>query len=234
MNNNKDLVASKVEDIKLNVYQKLAISRLELQAREIKKSGTNKYAGFKYFELSDVMPHINEIFAKIGLLGKYELNNNYAELVIFNTDDPDDLIEFSITADKENCEIKMGQDKQSMGMQPVQRLGSVITYSKRYLYFTALEITENDVIEALKQETEEEKQQRIDEQKEADRIALEETIARNALLKIIRKYSYTMKDVAKEYGLNNNSSTTDFVRVANLIMEKENAKEPEIDINDLK
>ena len=35
----------------MNVYQKLISARLKLQNTELKKSGNNKFAGYKYFEL---------------------------------------------------------------------------------------------------------------------------------------------------------------------------------------
>lgn len=35
----------------MNIYQKLLAARLQLQNTELKKSGNNKFAGYKYFEL---------------------------------------------------------------------------------------------------------------------------------------------------------------------------------------
>lgn len=50
----------------LNIYAKLQNARVELQKRKIKKTGYNKYAGFRYYELSDFLPNVNEIFQKLG------------------------------------------------------------------------------------------------------------------------------------------------------------------------
>jgi len=51
---------------KTNVYWKLSKIRLELQNRQLKKSGQNKFAGFKYYELGDILPTINELSDKYG------------------------------------------------------------------------------------------------------------------------------------------------------------------------
>ena len=37
----------------MNVYSKLQTARVRLQESNLKKSGENKFAGFKYFELGD-------------------------------------------------------------------------------------------------------------------------------------------------------------------------------------
>ena len=44
-----------LSDNQLVVYQKLQKARVKLQSVELKKSGHNSFAGFKYFELSDLL-----------------------------------------------------------------------------------------------------------------------------------------------------------------------------------
>lgn len=133
---------------KNNVHKKLATARVNLQKLDIKKSGKNAFAKFKYFELTDVLPHINEIFVQLGLLSVYNFLPEVATLKIIDSE-TGEAVEFSIATAIEDISAKMGEDKQSRGMQPVQRLGSIITYTKRYLYFNALEISESDAIDAL-------------------------------------------------------------------------------------
>ncbi len=41
------------EGSKMGVYKKLMQARLELQETNLTKSGHNKFAGYKYFELGD-------------------------------------------------------------------------------------------------------------------------------------------------------------------------------------
>ena len=122
---------------KLNVYGKLAQARVDLQKKDLTKSGLNKFAGFKYYELSDFLPHINNIFNDLGLVSQFILTENTGELTIFDT-----TSEGSITFTTPTEELVQ------KGMQPIQALGSKHTYLKRYLYLNALEIVESDIVDA--------------------------------------------------------------------------------------
>ena len=55
------------EKMKWLVYDKLQAARISLQSHDLKKSGHNKFAGYKYFELSDFLPTVNRIFADLKL-----------------------------------------------------------------------------------------------------------------------------------------------------------------------
>lgn len=122
----------------MNVYQKLQIARLALQAKELKKSGKNKFAGYEYFELHDFLPTVQTIFADTGLAAVFRCSNEFATLTVYNTEKPDEQIEF--TAPMAAAELK--------GCHPVQNLGASISYLRRYLYVNALEIVEHDALDA--------------------------------------------------------------------------------------
>lgn len=122
----------------MNIYTKLQKARIALQNTKLKKSGHNKFAGFKYFELGDLLPHINNIFDDLGLFSAFNIQENYASLTIVNTDKPDEMVFFTSPI----------ADAQVKGTTPVQALGAVHTYLKRYLYLNALEIIENDILDA--------------------------------------------------------------------------------------
>ncbi len=122
----------------MNVYQKLQIARLALQAKELKKSGKNKFAGYEYFELHDFLPTVQTIFADTYLSAVFRCNNEMATLTVYNTEKPDEQIEF--TAPMAAAELK--------GCHPVQNLGASISYLRRYLYVNALEIVEHDALDA--------------------------------------------------------------------------------------
>ena len=47
----------------MSVYKKLQEARIKLQNTELKKSGHNKFAGYKYFELGD-FKKAEELWAK--------------------------------------------------------------------------------------------------------------------------------------------------------------------------
>ena len=119
------------------IYKKLQTCRVELQNKKLKKSGENKFAKFKYFELADFLPTVNELFEKHGLFSNFSIDNGLAKLVITDCDD-------------ETCQIFTSPvaDADVKGCTAIQSLGAVHTYLKRYLYLNALEIVENDALDA--------------------------------------------------------------------------------------
>lgn len=128
-----------MEENKLNLFQKLQKARVELQEMNLKKSGHNKFAGFSYYELSDFLPAINIICNNVGLFTAISFENDYAILKIYDCEDMNRFIEFKSPM----------KEIQQKGCNEIQALGSVETYSRRYLYLTAFEIVENDFSDAV-------------------------------------------------------------------------------------
>lgn len=122
----------------MNVYQKLNAARKEFHGSEIKKSGENKFAGYKYFELGDFIVPALKIFESVGLTGIVRFQKEIAELVIVNTDKPEEVIVFCSPMSEANLK----------GCHPVQNLGAVETYIRRYLWVAALEIVEHDAVDS--------------------------------------------------------------------------------------
>lgn len=121
----------------MSVHKKLMQARVMLQSRELKKSGHNKFSGYHYFELGDFLPPIQSIFAEIGLCGVVSFSRDYAELSITDVDDGTMIV---ISSPMASAELK--------GAHPIQQMGAVQTYQRRYLWMVALEIVEHDVIDA--------------------------------------------------------------------------------------
>jgi hypothetical protein len=119
------------------VYAKLQKARIKLQQSAIKKSGHNKFAGYQYFELGDFLPTINEIFNELGLCSVISFDKELATLRIIDTDNGGAI---TFTSPMADANLK--------GCHPIQNLGAVETYSRRYLYVTALEIVEHDALDA--------------------------------------------------------------------------------------
>lgn len=122
----------------MSVYKKLAKARVMLQGIEMSKSGHNKFAGYRYFELGDFLPHINRIFDELGLLGWVTFDKEEATLTIRDVDGDDPGIH--ITSPMAEADLK--------GAHPIQKLGAVETYQRRYLWMTALEIVEHDALDS--------------------------------------------------------------------------------------
>lgn len=141
---------------KMNLMQKIAKARVMLQRKNLKKSGLNKFSQFKYFELADFLPAVNEIFDELGLYaeffitpedrsiddgtGQILVQPEIAHLNIYNSDDP--------TGQARHF-TSMIAEAGTKGATPIQQLGSVHTYMRRYLYMEALEIVESDALDAV-------------------------------------------------------------------------------------
>ena len=121
----------------MSAHSKLTIARVMLQERQLTKTGHNKFAGYKYFELGDFMPAINDIFNKLGLCGVVSYGSDVATLTITDTQDGTQL---QITSPMAEANLK--------GAHPIQNLGAVETYTRRYLWVTAMEIVEHDALDA--------------------------------------------------------------------------------------
>ena len=117
-----------------NVFTKLQNLRCELQNEKISKSGHNKFSDFTYFELADFLP---ELMKKHALTSVFSILGENAFLEIINQENIEEKINFSIPI----------ADAQVKGCTPIQCMGAINTYCKRYLYINALELVENDVLD---------------------------------------------------------------------------------------
>ena len=121
----------------MSVHKKLMQARVMLQSVEMKKSGKNSFQGYSYFELGDFIPHIQTIFHEVGLCGVVSFNTEYAQLCITDVNDGTVIV---ITSPMAEANLK--------GAQPIQLMGSIQTYQRRYLWMAAMELTEHDSIDS--------------------------------------------------------------------------------------
>ena len=124
----------------MNVYQKLNVARKKFHSIELKKSGHNKFAGYKYFELGDFIIPALEIFKEVGLTGIISFGKETADLRIVNNEKPEEVI--VIESPMSSAALK--------GCHEVQNLGAVQTDLRRYLWVAALEIVEHDALDSSK------------------------------------------------------------------------------------
>jgi hypothetical protein len=122
----------------VSVYKKLQEARVRFHKLSLKKSGENKFAGYKYFELGDFLPSVQDIFYQLGLCGVVAFDKEIAWLTIVDTDKPEDRI--AISSPMGSAALK--------GCHEVQQIGAVETYQRRYLWGAAMEIVENDILDA--------------------------------------------------------------------------------------
>ena len=129
----------------MNVYQKLNAARESFHQTKLTKTGHNKFAGYKYFELGDFLIPALNIFAEHGLAGVISFGKEEASMTIIDVYKPEDRI--VITSPMSSAALK--------GCHEVQNLGAVQTYLRRYLWVAALEIVEHDALDSSPKLTDE-------------------------------------------------------------------------------
>lgn len=122
-----------------SVYEKLLEARRRFLEANVKKSGINTYAEFKYFTLEDIIPVKTQIFNALGLVETIEFMSGSNEAVLFlhNATKRDDILTFR---------SQLAPDE-SLVKNPIQKVGAVQTYVRRYLYMLMLDIVETDIID---------------------------------------------------------------------------------------
>lgn len=123
----------------MNIFEKLQKIKLELLNSGIKKSGENKFAGFKYYELSDFLPHIIKFCNELKCCTIFDFSKETAVLKFVDSESENS--EICVSSPLEKLEIR--------GSNAIQALGGVQTYIRRYLYMTMFDITENDTFDAV-------------------------------------------------------------------------------------
>lgn len=122
-----------------NIYSKMQKARCEFQEKPLKKSGHNKFAGYRYFELGDFLPTINSLLEKYNLCSNISFDNEIATLTIVNAENTDEKLVFTSPMSEANLK----------SCHAVQNLGAVQTYLRRYLWVNAFEIVESDGLDAI-------------------------------------------------------------------------------------
>ena len=130
----------------MSIYAKLAQARVKLQKENLKKTGNNR--SFKYLELKDFLPRVNEIFDELKMCAVVRYSSELATLTIYDCE-KDESIEFT---------SPMVQKALPSGTE-IQNLGAIQTYQRRYLYLTALEIVEDDLVDSIPPEKPDQKKQ---------------------------------------------------------------------------
>ncbi len=116
------------------LIKKLIDFRTEFHSEELKKGGKNSF--YSYFELGDFIPRSIQLSKKHGIFPVISFGQELATMKIYSADTEETI---EITSPMSSCSLK--------GCHPVQNLGSVETYIRRYLWLCLLEIVEHDKIE---------------------------------------------------------------------------------------
>ncbi len=122
----------------MNIFEKIQTVRVKLAEDGLKKGKKNEYAGYTYYELGDFLPRIMQLCSEQKIFPMISFTAEIATLTIYDCEKPDAKVE--ITTPMSTAQLK--------ACHPVQNLGAVQTYLRRYLYIAMFEIVESDKIEA--------------------------------------------------------------------------------------
>lgn len=123
----------------MNLYEKISNIKNEIGKAELKKTGVNKFSGFTYYELADFLPTIIALCLKYKVCTYTSYTAELATLTVINAEKPEEQI--TISSPMKELELK--------GCNPIQALGGVETYSRRYLYLAMFDIVEADSFDAV-------------------------------------------------------------------------------------
>lgn len=126
----------------MNIFEKMNVAKLSILKSNLKKSGENKFAGFKYYELADLLPTIIQVCNDLKLFTSISFRDDVALLQIINIEEPTEHLEY----------LSPMRETQIKGCNEIQALGGVETYQRRYLYMAAFDIIENDMFDAVESE----------------------------------------------------------------------------------
>lgn len=125
------------------IHQKIARIQKNLMAMKLPKSGENKFANFKYYELEDILPAIFKECYNQELFLEFSFSLDEAQLKVRNWNEPGESVITSIPMPEI---VPLNR-----GMNIMQSEGSYITYLKRYLLTNLFLIMEKDVVDAIPQ-----------------------------------------------------------------------------------
>lgn len=123
----------------MNVYEKMNEVKVKMLDAKIKKTGINKFAGYTYFELEDIVPYIIKYCKEVNLYLQTNFTNEIATLTIINCEKPEEQIVFN--SPMRELELK--------GCNSIQNLGGIETYERRYLLLMAFDLIEPDHFDGI-------------------------------------------------------------------------------------
>lgn len=127
-----------------NVWTKLSKARLEYLKKTVTPTGKNTHDEYLYVQLADIEPYLIPIFNELGLIDITWFDNEFAYLDIINCENPEEHIQFKSPM------LPPSEFKSLTGKAistPIQGLGAIETYERRYLFLVAMGIAVPDDVE---------------------------------------------------------------------------------------
>ena len=124
--------------INLKVHQILANIRQKLVDLNPKQTGSNKFQNFDYYQLSDFLPFVIKLAYEHNLSYQETFGKEEASLKLIDAHSGS-TVTFSIPIDYSMLK----------GGSPMQSIGASVTYARRYLWVSALGLTDHDLLDQM-------------------------------------------------------------------------------------
>lgn len=122
--------------------------RAKITKMELKKSGYNQYGKFKYFQLEDFLPQATALLEEKHICPVFQIAMGPGNV---------EMAVLTLTRGPEEIEFKVPTAEPNNSSNPIQNLGSKITYLRRYLYMICLDLCEYDTVDAVAGSSEDKK-----------------------------------------------------------------------------
>ena len=144
-----------------SIHAKLADAREQFHQLKLEKTGKNTYAGYSYFELVDFLIPAMKCLKDNGLVTlPVDFGTKFATMNLWETEG-DSFISFRspmiaahyvLTKDEGASTMTVDQGVNLKGCHPIQNMGAVQTYQRRYLWVSLMEILEHDAVDSAEPE----------------------------------------------------------------------------------
>lgn len=127
----------------MNIYEKISKVRMAILQRSLTKD--KKAFSYNYIDLPQIEPIITEECSNVGLLTIVDFPQGMAVMKVYDLD-AKNTGEMSTLTISAPCDYTLVDIK---GSQPIQKVGGMMTYMRRYLYMTLFAISEHDAVEGI-------------------------------------------------------------------------------------
>jgi len=114
------------------IYKKVVELRKDFHKAKLEKNG--KGYGYVYFDLGDFLPIAMKLCSEHGVFTQVSFMEDHAKMDVVDIANPES--KYEILTPMSTANLK--------GCHPVQNLGAVQTYIRRYLWMAFLEVVEHD------------------------------------------------------------------------------------------
>lgn len=130
-------------EVEKSIFQKYAEFKVEFGKLPFTKGGENDRQGFKYFELADYSNKADEILLNHGLVyvgPTWERDHDGMVWVVSRL--------YDLTG-MQNIEFRVENEDSVHSNNPIQNKGGSITYWRRFMKSLAVDLVENDTVDAF-------------------------------------------------------------------------------------